>query len=279
MTTDNANEPIADEQPEPDETAIEEAAPEKLREIRRFSAEVIAKARILWATGIFRSDTELQTALGIKGSPVIRQWRKLKQPDGQDWYAFREQWGAIDGPRVEWMGADSEIEIRMRMMNQAGRVVATAMAALDQTHWFFENGDPATHLWTFDKSGNLMKTKLQGLGPTNFGQVTSALAAGSAVMEKQMDAMTRLQAMMGDREAEHIKIAQELGRRLADGGHKLTDEQRRILVTIEREVRDEEDVAPVHGALEERVNEEDEELDETDDYEDDLDDETTEEGE
>lgn len=268
MTTDN--DVAENEQPDP-ELAVEKPSSRPLRQNRRFEPGIIKRARILWACGVFASDSKLQEFLGIKGARVIHQWRQNAQPDGYDWYAFREEWGSVAGPKLDILGPDSELEMRQRILQQASTVAAHAMAALKQTAYFDQEENRVTHLWQYDAAGDLVRVKLQALGPTTFGQVSTALKQAAEVQDKQVEAMGELQRTMADREAEHIKIASELGRRLADGGEPLTDEQRRILVTVEREVRGEEETAPEPGALTEGVSEEEEDLDEMDDPEDDLD--------
>jgi hypothetical protein len=244
-----------------------DASPNELREVRRFDADLIKMARMLWATRMFHSDAQIQKALGIKEGRVLHNWRKHAQPDGQDWYAFREQFGALSGGIVEWEPGVSELEVRHRFLDYAGRIAATAMAALDQTEWFDKDGNRMTHLYRYDPNGDLVRTKLSGFGPTGFSQIGAALKQAAEITDRQMAGMDQIKRLIDDREAEQIRIAAELGRRLADGGSPLTEEQRRILVTVEREARGEEEMAPEPGALPEGVIEGDDDLD--DDFEDD----------
>lgn len=271
MTTENEIEATDDQQPESGDALAQEDAPKKLREVRRFEPGLIRRARIIWACGIFSSDEKIQEFLGIKGTTrVIHLWRKRKMPDGHDWYAFREEWGSIAGPKLEWLGVESELEMRQRTLQMAGRVAAHAMAALEHTEWFDEKGNRVRKLYQYTAGGELVSVKLQGLGPTTFGQVSTALKQAAEVQDREVAAMDELQRSMDDREVQHVQIAAELVRRLEQGGEPLTDGQHHILVGAEREMRGEEETAPEPGALGEGVSEEDE-LDEFDDPDDDLD--------
>jgi len=250
MNTENENDAIDGQEPIVEADVIEVAEePKEPREIRRFDDSMIKTARMLWAMRIFSSDQKIQDALGIEGSPVVGNWRHNAQPDGHDWWAFREQFGALEGSPVVWEPGVSELEVHQRFMDYAGRIAATAMAALEQPQLFDEAGNRVTHLYRYDAHGDPHKTKLAGLGPTTYREVSTGVKQASEIIKTSMEGLAEFQKLQDDRQNAYVKVLGDLVRKLKDGGVELTDDQRMVLMDAERAELGEELRAPGAGAL------------------------------
>lgn len=155
-------------------------------ERRKYDPQIKRRARLMWC--LLGKDTPVEEQLGLPQG-TLTVWRQRKQPDGVDWYEFREELDISERDRDFGMaGPHEEIEFRMQLVDQAHKLAAIAMASLDSGQLFDADGNEVR--WLFNKDGT--RIKVGGIRPTSQTQVTEAVKAAAQIITVQMDRLMEL---------------------------------------------------------------------------------------
>lgn len=172
-------------------------------ERRLYDAGVKRRARLMWC--LLGVDSKVEDWMGLP-QRTLSKWRERKQPDGLDWYEFREELNISERSREFGLAQPrNEVELYEQHVEWARRILSVTMAALETSELFDEAGKPVKFLYRADGR----KVHIRGIQPTSMSQVTEAVKQMTGLIEKSMDRLAGLR-VHEDQTAEYVRRVMEI---------------------------------------------------------------------